>query len=72
MRYLAESDVTKKLGLRIIELRKVKNISQADLCYDIDIDISTLSRLERGILNPTLQTIYKIAKYFKLEIKDLF
>ena len=48
------------------------NVSQADLCYDADIDISTLSRLERGVLNVIHATLYKIVKDFKISVKDLF
>jgi transcriptional regulator with XRE-family HTH domain len=72
VRYPTEIDIAKRLGARIIQLRKESNISQVDLCYDAGIDISTLSRIERGNLNPTLHTLYKIAKYFNLEIRELF
>lgn len=72
MKYPSEKDSLKSLGKTIIALRKQKGVSQADLCYEIDIDISTLSRLERGVLNVTYHTLYKIAKYFKVAVKDLF
>ena len=72
MKYPIEKDNLKQLGKRIVHLRKERNLSQADLCYEIDIDVSTLSRLERGVLNVTFNTLYKIAKKFNLEIKDLF
>lgn len=72
MKYPTEKEILKNLGRRIVLLRKERNISQADLCYEIDIDLSTLSRLERGVLNVTHNTLYKIAKHFKIEMKDLF
>lgn len=72
MKYPSEKDSLKCLGKKVVSLRKVKGVSQSDLCYEIDIDLSTLSRLERGILNVTHNTLYKIAKYFKITIKDLF
>jgi hypothetical protein len=72
VKYPTEKEVQKNLGKRIVALRKEKGISQSDLCYSIDIDLSTLSRLERGILNVTFTTLYKIAKYFDVGINDLF
>lgn len=72
MKYPTEKETLKNLGKRIALLRKERNISQSDLCYEIDIDLSTLSRLERGILNVTHNTLFKIAKYFKIEMKELF
>lgn len=72
MKYPSEKESLKNLSKQIVLLRKEANLSQADLCYEIDIDLSTLSRLERGILNVTHNTLYKIAKHFKLNVRDLF
>ena len=72
MKYPTEKEILKKLGSNIASIRKKMEMSQADLCYEIDIDLSTLSRLERGLLNVTYNTLYKIASYFKIDMKDLF
>lgn len=72
MKYPIEKDNLKLLGQKIVSLRKERGLSQVDLCYEIDIDISTLSRLERGLLNVTFNTLFKIAKKFNIEIKELF
>ena len=72
MKYPSQNDIQLKIGQRILELRSKNNISQRELCYAIEIDISTLSRLESGKLNVTLRTLYKIAKHFGIEVKDLF
>jgi len=71
VKYPNEKDSLKKLGDKIVLLRKKNGLSQIDVCYEIDIDISTLSRLERGRLNVTYNTLYKIAKFFKIEVKEL-
>lgn len=47
-------------------------MSQADLSYEAEIDLSTLSRLERGILNVGFLTLYKVAKALKVPVRDLF
>ena len=72
MKYPTENQISKRIGKNVFALRKAHNISQSQLCCDIEIDVSTLSRLERGILNVTLTILYKIAAYFKVDIKDLF
>jgi transcriptional regulator with XRE-family HTH domain len=68
----SQKDIAKKLGKKVTELRKDKNLSQADLCYEAEIDISTLSRLERGQLNVTLSVLQAISKTLSVEMKDLF
>lgn len=47
-------------------------MSQSDLSYEADIDLSTLSRLERGVLNVTLSVLCKISDALKVDIKTLF
>ncbi|MGZ4034303.1 MAG: helix-turn-helix domain-containing protein [Bacteroidia bacterium] len=68
----SQKDIAKKLGKKVAELRKDKNLSQADLCYEAEIDVSTLSRLERGQLNVTLSILQAISKTLSVEMKDLF
>lgn len=71
MKLRSEKEVLKTIGLNIVQLRNKKGLSQSDLCYEIDMDISTLSRLERGLLNPTFGSLYKIASYFQIDISAL-
>ncbi|MGZ6412654.1 MAG: helix-turn-helix domain-containing protein [Bacteroidia bacterium] len=72
MKSTSQKDIAKKLGKKVAELRKDKNLSQADLCYEAEIDVSTLSRLERGQLNVTLSILQAISKTLSVEMKDLF
>jgi transcriptional regulator with XRE-family HTH domain len=37
-----------------------------------DIEYSQLSRIERGLTNPTISTVYAIADALDLDTKDLF
>lgn len=57
----------KLIGEKIAEVRKPRGYSQAQLSYDAEIDLSTLSRLERGKLNFTIDTILKIADVLKVD-----
>jgi transcriptional regulator with XRE-family HTH domain len=72
MKRVALEAINRQLGLRIKFLREQNKLSQTDLCYEADIDISTLSRLERGVLNVTLSILCKIAYTLNVEVKDLF
>jgi len=72
VKFLSDKEAMRQLGKRIIALRNEYNMSQADLSYEAEIDLSTLSRLERGILNISYITLYKIAKGFNIPVKDLF
>lgn len=67
-----KKEILKLLGQKVKEIRLRANLSQTDLCYEADIDLSTLSRLERGLLNVTFDTLYSISKILKVEIKDFY
>lgn len=72
MKYPSQKQVVTDLGKKVVKLRKQFGLSQADLAYEANIDLSSLSRLERGNVNVTLETLYKIAKVLNVEIGELF
>ena len=50
------------LGFTIKEKRLEKNLSQEELARKIGIDQSDLSKIEKGISNPSIKMINRIAK----------
>lgn len=60
------------IGTKIKELREKQGKTIERLAYENDITKSTLSRIERGLVDPKLTTIYKIAEALECNIKDLF
>jgi transcriptional regulator with XRE-family HTH domain len=72
MKQLSQKETSQRLGRRIVALREKNKLSQTDLCYEAEVDLSTLSRLERGKLNVTLATLCKISSVLKVNVKDLF
>lgn len=65
-------DIKEKLGNRIRELRKEKNISQEDLASKAKLHRTYLSSVKRGLKNVSVENIEKIALALEVEIKDLF
>ena len=60
-----------QLGMRIRYLRKSKKMSIEDLALECGINRNYLCDLERGIRNPTLQMLDKIANGFGISISEL-
>lgn len=60
------------LGMRLKELRKVKQLSQEELSDKIGISPKHLSRLEMGRGFPSLETLEKIAAILNVELKEFF
>lgn len=60
------------LGLRIAEIRKSRNIKQAQLAESIDVATETISRIERGVSIPSVRTLEKIGHALRTPLKDFF
>ena len=56
---------------KIKALRKEKGLSQYKLAYEADIDRSQVISIEKGMLNPTISTIYALAQALDVKPKDL-
>jgi len=59
------------LGNKIRVFRKLKGLSQLDLELTIGASTGTISRIENCDINPTKETILKIAKVLKLNSLEL-
>ena len=57
---------------RIEEIRKDKGIRQEDFARALGVSRQTISSLETGRYNPSIQLAHKIARYFGLTIEDVF
>lgn len=65
-------EISKKLGLRIKELREKRELTQFQLAEILNMESSNLSKIERGIQIPKEESLEKIARAFQVSVKDLF
>ncbi|MCF8335404.1 MAG: helix-turn-helix transcriptional regulator [Bacteroidales bacterium] len=65
-------DIKTKIGDRIKELRKLKNMSQKDLAYSSDLDRSYIASVENGQRNISIKNIEKIADALNVSLKNFF
>lgn len=52
----------RKLGKNIHKERKEKGLTQAQLALKIGISVNHLSKIERGVVNPTVDLVELIIK----------
>ena len=57
---------------RLEDIRKERRINQEELAEALEVSRQTISSLERGRYNPSIKLAFKIARYFGLEIEDIF
>lgn len=68
---MTDEKYLKKLGEKIVELRKKQGISQKSLASKLDIDRTSLFRIEQGQVNSSITTLRTIAKELGISIGEL-
>ena len=54
------------------KLRKERGIKQEELADSLEVSRQTISSLEKGRYNPSIQLAFKIAHYFDITIEEIF
>lgn len=57
---------------RIEEIRKDRGIRQEEVAKALGVSRQTISSLENGRYNPSIQLAFKIARYFGMTIEEVF
>ena len=57
---------------RLEELRKSRGIKQEELAAILEVSRQTIGSLENGRYNPSILLAFKIARYFEMNIEDIF
>ncbi len=60
------------LNLRIIQIRKKIQITQAELAERCKTTQQTIAKIEQGLVDPKLSTLQKVADALNCELTDLF
>jgi transcriptional regulator with XRE-family HTH domain len=61
----------KNLGLRIRKYRIERNLSQEDLAFKCDYDISQINRMELGKVNAGILSYQRVAEALEINLCDL-
>ena len=61
-----------KLGERLRLIRKDRQLTLKDLSKRADLSVPYLSDMERGVVNPSIETLRKVAKAYNMTVQDLF
>ena len=60
-----------KIGQSVRYLRLKQGVSQEELAFKADLNVNSISTLERGINNIKIKTLYKIAETLNVDINDI-
>ena len=68
---MARTSVKQKLGKNLKRIRNEKGITQEKLEELSGLDRGYISGVERGVRNPSIKNIEKLARALKISVSDL-
>ncbi len=71
-KFVFDEEGLRLLAKRLKELRAEKGFTQESLAYEADITLSQIARIETVNANPTVSTIFKIARTLNVPVSTLF
>ncbi|WP_093111919.1 helix-turn-helix domain-containing protein [Salinimicrobium catena] len=72
MEYSSEKEFLIAFGKNLRRVRIAQGFTQAQLANDLGVEISQISRIERGIINTSVGNVNAISLALRVDIKDLF
>jgi len=57
---------------KLEEIRKQHGITQEELAEKLEVSRQTIGSLENGRYNPSILLAFKISKFFKVSIEEIF
>ncbi len=68
---MRKDQISSTFGQVLREQRTVRGLSQEDLALNADVDRTFVSQMERGIRQPTITTIMKLAEALGIQASAL-
>lgn len=65
-------EILKMFGKNLRRIRKSKGFTQAMLANDVGVEISQISRIERGVINTSVLMLVDISNALEIDRKELF
>lgn len=69
--YYFTTAIKKDIGKNISKIRKNKKLKQADVAENAGLNASYFGKIERGLVNPSLEKIYRIIKALDVKANDI-
>jgi transcriptional regulator with XRE-family HTH domain len=69
---IRDEEGLKLLATKLKEIRAKKKYTQESLAYESGITLSQIARIETCKINPTVSTMFKIARTLKINVSELF
>ncbi|MEI7829689.1 MAG: helix-turn-helix transcriptional regulator [Prolixibacteraceae bacterium] len=67
-----DSEGVKSFSIRLKKIRLREGITQSQLAFESGLSLSQIARIETARINPTLSTVFALARALHVTLPDLF
>jgi transcriptional regulator with XRE-family HTH domain len=67
-----DNEGVKAFALQLRKIRKREGYTQSQLSFESGITLSQIARIETAKINPTLSTVFTLARTLNVSLPDLF
>ncbi len=65
-------DFAKPLGDTVKQARLEMELSQKELARNVHVDVRTIMNMENYTGNPTMEILYPLLRYLKVDVREIF
>lgn len=71
MSYYFTKTIKEQIGKKIRKIRKEKRLKQIEVAVSAGINSSYYGKFERGLVNPSLEKVYRVIKALRIKSSDI-
>lgn len=71
MTYYFTSKIRRIIGKKIKKIRKIKKLKQVDVAVDAGLNPSYYGKIERGIVNPSIEKLYGVVRALNTKSSEI-
>lgn len=72
VKYLRDPEGISRFGARLRQVRLANNLTQEELAAKSGLEFSQIGRIERGLINTSISTVFTLAKTLGVDVRELF
>ena len=69
---MSEKEFVKSVGREIAKQRKIAGMTQSEVAGRLNLEKESISRIETGVISPTLARLYQLSGIFGCPVRHFF
>ena len=72
MKHVRDTEGISRFGARLRQVRLANHLTQEELASKSGLEFSQIGRIERGVINTRISTVFILAKTLEVDVREFF